>query len=190
MSKLSGNTKLGRMWTAWVRGVAAAARVFAWIAVAALLLNIVVILRESIGRYFFDSPSGYAYSLVSVSVVAVLYFGLAYTATVDGHIGSDLIFNLFPSRLQSLVLLVGDLVAAVIGGTLGGLSLASCRRAIATGAIIPELFGIPLAVPVSFVVVGSFALLIVSLTKIPMHVGNMIAGTRDITTFRQPRGQH
>ena len=47
--------------------------------------------------------------------------------------------------------------------------------------MIPELFHVPLAIPVSFVIVGSYALVIVSVTKMPNRIASMIAGTRNVS---------
>jgi TRAP-type C4-dicarboxylate transport system permease small subunit len=163
-----------RGWLAWTRFLWALTRAFSWVSGLAILSAIVITLREVIGRYWFDAPTSYAYSWVSVSVVIILYFSLAYTATVDGHISSDEFYSKFPLRVQSSILLVGDILAAVIGWLLASQTWSHMRRSLNTNETIPDLFNLPLAVPQGFVVLGSFLLALVAVTKLPYYIAEII----------------
>ncbi len=180
---------LKRIWMAWARLLWAVASAAIWVAGVAILASIVVTLREVIGRYWFDAPTEYSYTFVSVSVVVILYFSLAYTATVDGHIASDVFSHKFPPRVKAATSLFGDLIAAIIGGVLASQTYSHLGRSLATNETIPELFHMPLAVAQGFVVFGALLLMLVSLTKVPHHIGEIIGGQRTPFMAAEPDGE-
>jgi TRAP-type C4-dicarboxylate transport system permease small subunit len=166
----------------WVRFVALVfwlSRAFAYVAAAALVVSVVVILREAVGRYFFDAPTSYAVPLVAMLVVVILYASLAYTATVDGHVSSDIIYVRLPPRGQTTVNLLGDLAGAGIAALLAREVLGAVDRALAIDAVVADLYGLPLFVQQLFVVVGSLLLMLVCLVKIPNHIANLVSGRQE-----------
>ena len=179
-------TALIGAWRAWTGILWKMTRIFSWISGAAILLAIAITLREVVGRYWFNAPTTYAYSWISVSVPVILYFSLAYTATVDGHVSSDELFSKFPPRLQSFIGLLGDVIAALIGGLLAWYSWRHMLRSLSTNEIIPDLFELPLAIPQGFVVFGSFLLMLVALTKLPYYIAEIITGTRHVPGSHDP----
>lgn len=175
-----------RGWLAWTQLLWSLTRAFSWVSGLAILMTIAVTLREVIGRYWFDAPAPYAYTLVSVSVVVILYFSLAYTATIDGHVSSDEFYSKFPPRLQNFVLLLSDITAAVIGLLLATQTWAHLRRSLATNEVLPDLFRLPLAIPQSFVVLGSVLLVLVAVTKMPYHVADIFTGRKSVIGAHDP----
>lgn len=178
--------KAYRYWARFIALVFWLSRAFAYVAAAALILSVVVILREAVGRYFFDAPTTYAVPLVGMLVVCILYSSLAYTATVDGHVSSDIIYVRLPARGQTTVNLLGDLAGAGIAALLAREVIGAVERSMAVDAVVADLYGLPLAVPQLFVVVGTLLLMLVCLVKIPNHIVNLVTGRQEPLIPHEP----
>lgn len=163
-------------WQALSRSVEYLSKFFAYIAAFAIALSIVVLCREAVGRYFFDSPTSYTVPLVSILVVVILYCSVGYTASSDGHVSSDIFFDRMPVRAQGVVLLVGNLVAGLLGGLLLLQGLDGVQRSIDVDATLVEVFGIPAAIPQSLVPLGGGLLLLVAVVKAPFSVAQILTG--------------
>ena len=63
-----------------------------WISGIAALLMTLAVMREVIGRYFFNSPSDWSLELSCYLVVALSFLALGATQLADGHIRVDLFY--------------------------------------------------------------------------------------------------
>jgi TRAP-type C4-dicarboxylate transport system permease small subunit len=115
---------------------------------------------------------------MQVALLLIVYFGLAYTATTDGHVSSDVLYDRLSLRGQEVVHVVTNLSAIYLGYLLAAYALGLAQRSAEIDATITNLFGFPLAVAQSFIVIGAVALMLVCVTKLPHHVGNLIRGER------------
>jgi len=58
-----------------------------------LMVIVISIMREVIGRYLFNSQTPLALELSSYLLVAIVYIGAGWVALVDGHIRIDIIYE-------------------------------------------------------------------------------------------------
>jgi TRAP-type C4-dicarboxylate transport system permease small subunit len=82
-----------------------------WFAGGLTLVMMVAILREVVGRYFFNNPSNWSLELSGYLLVALAYLGAPYTEMMEGNIRIDFLYNRFSSRLR----MVADIVIYLIG---------------------------------------------------------------------------
>jgi TRAP-type C4-dicarboxylate transport system permease small subunit len=54
-------------------------------------------------RYFFNSPLIWVLEWTEYLMVVIVYFGLAYTYTVGGHIGIDILLPYFPQTIRHIL---------------------------------------------------------------------------------------
>lgn len=73
-------------------------RVIAWLA----LVLILTLVYEVVSRYFFNSPTIWSHELSSMIFGAFAILSGSYTLKHLGHVRSDVIYLLFPTRLQRL----------------------------------------------------------------------------------------
>jgi TRAP-type C4-dicarboxylate transport system permease small subunit len=179
-----------RIWIAFGAVVWWLSRMLAYVSALALFSTMLILLRESIGRYYFDSPTTFSYPLMRVVLLLIVYFGLAYTATTDGHVSSDVLYDRLPLRGQEAINVLTNLSAIFLGYLLAVYAFQGAQRSAEIDTEIPNLFGFPLAAAQSFIVIGAGALVLVCFTKLPHHIGNMVRGDR--APFPPPswRGKH
>lgn len=63
-----------------------------------VIVMMLSLMREVVGRYFFNSPTDWAVDLNSFLEVAIVYLGTAYTTSIDGHVRADFIYTRFKGR--------------------------------------------------------------------------------------------
>ena len=97
-------------------GVFPVSRIVGGIGVVVLVLMVLLILAEVIGRRTLDAPIAGRYELTSLGLVLVVFLTLAYCATKGGHIEMDVLTSRFPKRVQASV---GALVHLLTIGMLG-----------------------------------------------------------------------
>jgi TRAP-type mannitol/chloroaromatic compound transport system permease small subunit len=61
------------------------------------------LVREVVGRYFFNRPTDWAVDLNSFLLVAIVYLGAAYTTSIDGHVRADFFYGRFKGRPKALL---------------------------------------------------------------------------------------
>jgi len=156
---------MNKIWVRWTAFIYSLSRVLAWVAGISILLIVIVLLREAFGRYLFNSPTTYAYSLSGLVSIIVLYFGLAYTAANDGHVASDMIYDHLPPRGQCVVQIVGHIIATAIGSLIVFYMSRQAGQSLRTNAVIQDLFDLPQASVQILIVAGSALFVLVSVTK-------------------------
>lgn len=89
----------------------------AWIGGAALILMMLHITAEVVGRYFFNSPLHGTVEIVpTYYMVATVFLPLALIEKLNGHIVVELVSKHFPERIQEIqIALVALLSAAYFG---------------------------------------------------------------------------
>ncbi|MBI4766978.1 MAG: TRAP transporter small permease [Deltaproteobacteria bacterium] len=76
-----------------------------------LLAMMLLVSADVVGRYFFDLPIEGTMELVEFMMVALLYFSLAHTQAVRGHIKVDIFLSHFSEQTQ----LFFDLISCLLG---------------------------------------------------------------------------
>jgi TRAP-type mannitol/chloroaromatic compound transport system permease small subunit len=74
-----------------------------WIAGGLTIVMMIGVMREVVGRYFFNSPSDWSLELNGYLLVALVYLSAAHTENRDSHIRIDFIYDRFEGRLKALV---------------------------------------------------------------------------------------
>jgi len=82
-----------------------------WIAGAMTGIMMIAVIREVVGRYFFNQPSAWSGELSCYLLVGCSYLALAYTELMDGHIRVDFLYAHFRGRVKKAV----DVVIPCIG---------------------------------------------------------------------------
>ena len=108
----------------WLRGLMAAERVLGTLDTAAMLVVAValggimcVTIVDVIGRYGFNSPLEWAFTLISsYLLVAAFFLSVSYTFRQKGHVNVDIFHSRFPPRVRSAVTVATNLLAVVFIG--------------------------------------------------------------------------
>jgi len=69
-----------------------------WIAGSLAVIMMLALVREVVGRYFFNSPTDWAVDLNSFLLVVMVYLGAAYTTSIDGHVRADFLYGRIKGR--------------------------------------------------------------------------------------------
>jgi TRAP-type mannitol/chloroaromatic compound transport system permease small subunit len=74
-----------------------------WIAGSFTVVMMVAIIREVVGRYFFNMPSNWSLELSGYLLVALAYLGAGYTEQAEGHIRIDFLYEKFKGKTKTLM---------------------------------------------------------------------------------------
>ncbi|MFH1489386.1 MAG: TRAP transporter small permease, partial [Pseudomonadota bacterium] len=78
----------------------------------ALSFMVVVIFMNVIGRYVFRKPIQGTVEIVELALVVTVFFAMAYTEVVHGHVTMDEVVARFPRRVRSVLLSIMYFAAA------------------------------------------------------------------------------
>lgn len=146
-----------------------------WLAGGVTLIMMVAILREVVGRYFFNAPSDWSLELCEDLMVALTYLGAPYTELCEGNIRVDFLYNRFSPALKMcadiLISLIGMCWAGVLTWQGWILAWGSWKiGARSAGAMAWPLFPSQVLVPI-----GSFLLFLVLARKLGLRLRDLIA---------------
>ena len=116
-----------------------------------------------ITRYFFNNPIAWAIELGRYSFAAVTYLGAILVMRDDGHIGMDMIVQQFSPKLSKFVILVGRILVALF---LVVFIIESFRMVRQNTGVLSSAMQIPMAIPYSFMVIGSVGMLLEEILNI------------------------
>jgi len=73
--------------------------------IATAMLAVLMLLGTSdvVGRYFFNSPIKGAFEISEILLAGTVFFGLAYTSSIQRHVQVDTFVILLPPRLRAAV---------------------------------------------------------------------------------------
>jgi TRAP-type transport system small permease protein len=94
------------------KGLHAVVMVISWISAAALSVMVLVIFVNVLGRYLFGMPLKGSVEVVEATLVVVVFFSLAYTETLHGHVTMDEVVARFPRRARAIVMSIMYFAAA------------------------------------------------------------------------------
>lgn len=119
-----------------------------------LILIMVVIVSDVVGRQVFNRPVPGAFEIVRIALLATVFLGFAYTEAADEHITVTILFDrLRPSGKRWFIAISGLLstaTAAVLTWQLYGYQQALARQGRTTGVL-----RLPLELVVAVATVGS-----------------------------------
>ena len=81
-----------------------------WLAGGLAVVMMAAVVREVIGRYFFNAPTDWAVDLNAFLLVGMVYLGSAYTTSIDGHVRADFFYGRIRGRRKNVVDIVIDLI--------------------------------------------------------------------------------
>lgn len=82
-------------------GLRKAGGISGWLAGGLSLVMMIAILREVVGRYFFNTPSDWSLELCGYLLVALTYLGAPYTELAEGNIRIDFLYSRFSPRMRA-----------------------------------------------------------------------------------------
>lgn len=113
------------------------AQILVMIAAFALLLMMVHVTADVIGKYVFNAPiPGTAEVVASYYMVAAVFLPLAWVEVTEGSIVVELLYNMFGRRAKTLALLSGTALSALFYGGLAWLSWSPAVKAWRIGEIV------------------------------------------------------
>lgn len=71
-----------------------------------LVLLMLIGTVDVLGRYFFDSPVKGAYEYSEILLAGVVFFGLAYALSVDGHVKIDTVISKFKPKVKVVISMI------------------------------------------------------------------------------------
>lgn len=162
--------------------------VFDWLAAAAMLLIMTVVVCDTILRYAFNSPLSWAYDLISIYLVAgVFFFSLAGTYSAGAHVNVDILQKSLPPKVIDMT----EVVTAIIGVLVFALiAEAGTRRTIdafVSGDVLSGAIGWPTWPAQALVPLGCGLLVLRLALMLVGRLLNLVTG-REIVRFRRPQG--
>ena len=140
------------------------------------MIMMIAILREVVGRYFFNTPSNWSLELSGYLLVALAYLGAPYTELTEGNIRIDFLYSRFSLRLR----LCADVVIYLIGICWGGVVLWQgwllAWESWKISACSSEAMAWPLFPSQVLVPIGSLLLCLVLILKIVQRIRDLTAG--------------
>ncbi|MEM5495643.1 TRAP transporter small permease [Hoeflea sp. AS16] len=113
------------------------AHFLAIVAALALLLMMLHVTADVIGKYVFNAPiPGTAEVVASYYMVAAVFLPLAWVEIREGSIIVELIYQMFGRRAKTLCLLIATALSALFYGGLAWLSFAPAVQAWRIGEIV------------------------------------------------------
>lgn len=119
-------------------------RFIGYLGMASVVAIMLIMSADVVLRYVFNKPFLWSFDAVEYIMVFCVFFGLAYTELLDGHVNITLVFDYFPSRIKPFVTAINHLIMLGLGVLMvwqGYLLTADSFRVhrTATGAVkIPE----------------------------------------------------
>ena len=91
-------------------------RIMAVVAAAVLAVMMMIIVMDVCGRYFFLAPLEGTFELVGILLVIAGSWGMGYCQLLKGNIRINVLFDLFPSRVQSFIYVIAYLIGIATTG--------------------------------------------------------------------------
>ncbi|GJL80901.1 MAG: hypothetical protein DHS20C01_05350 [marine bacterium B5-7] len=78
-----------------------------------ILLTVVLVTADVVGRYFFDKPIGWVFEVTEHILVCVPFLGMAWLIRRGEHVRIEIVVQLFPAHWQPRFEMVADLLSAL-----------------------------------------------------------------------------
>ncbi len=88
----------------------------AWIAALLVVYVMLTIAGDVVGRYFLNSPIGWAIEFAEYALMAIPFLSMAWLVRVGGHVSIDLVLNALHRRLRHILNIAVNLLAAATCG--------------------------------------------------------------------------
>lgn len=118
-----------------------------------------------IGRYFFHAPIVWAEEIMQFLMIGGVFLGAPMVTLRRAHISMDMILMIFPTRLRTLLDVVGQLALLAVCCAVIWLGIPVIIQFIEFGQLT-DAAAIPVAIPQSVVPVGLFLMVIAVLVRL------------------------
>jgi TRAP-type C4-dicarboxylate transport system permease small subunit len=137
-----------------------------------------IVCTDVVGRYFFNSPLKGTPEMVSMAIVIIAYLQASYAIRSGGMIAVDAFYVNYPTRLKSLVSLIGSILGVILFALICSGSFHGAVDAWVSGEYEGEgALRVP-SWPAKFVlVVGTFLASIAYFTLALKQLSSLIRGT-------------
>jgi TRAP-type C4-dicarboxylate transport system permease small subunit len=137
-----------------------------------------IVCTDVVGRYFFNSPLKGTPEMVSMSIVIIAYLQASYAIRSGGMIAVDAFYVSYPTRLKSLVSLIGSVLGVILFALICTGSFHGAVDAWVSGEYEGEgALRVP-AWPAKFILVlGTFLASLAYLTLALKQLSSLIRGT-------------
>lgn len=135
----------------------------AWIAGGTVLLMMLHVMADVIGKYVFNAPlPGTAEVVAAYYMIGCVFLPLAWVEASGGSIVVEVIYEKCPVAVQGLMLKAADLISAIYYAILGWFSWGVAMRAFRVGETVdgiwrittwPAKFMLPLGFAIAVVVI-------------------------------------
>lgn len=134
-----------------------------WIAGLAVLLMMFHVMTDVIGKYMFNAPfPGTAEIVANYYMIGCVFLPLAWVEAANGSIVVEVIYEKVPERVQTVMLVLADLVAAVYYAVLAWFSWTVAAHAFRVNESVDGIWRIT-TWPAKFVLPFGFCLVVVIL---------------------------
>lgn len=155
-------------------------RTFAGVAAAMLLAIMLIGTLDVALRYLFNSPLGWSYDVISMYLMAGLFFfALSETLENHGHVAVDLLHSRMSSRRRHAAEIPGYGMTLVVLGAISILTASLTIESLLGGDVISGRFDWPTWVAQSFVTIGFSLMTLRVAYRFVGHVASALAG-RDV----------
>jgi TRAP-type C4-dicarboxylate transport system permease small subunit len=98
-----------------LRALTAIERVTSTIAACLMFAIMIIVFADVVMRYVFNRPFSWAYDLISLYIMAGVFFlSLSGTHAVNGHISVDILLPRFAASIQRLCIIISNMVGLAI----------------------------------------------------------------------------
>ena len=158
--------KIAKVFWALLKALEWLSQQLGWLAGGLAAIMMIAVMREVVGRYFFNTPSDWTLELSAYLLVGLVYLAAPRTEMVEGQIRIDLLYTKFKGKVKNvidiIISLVGICWSAILmwqGGRIAWHSYLTDARS--EGILMWPLFPSQAMVPI-----GAFLLCLILLGKI------------------------
>ena len=148
------------------------ARVACWFT----LVMMALLLREVIGRYLLNSPTGWVNEVNQYLLCALSMLGGAYCISTDSHIRVDIFYRNYGPRGQAAVELAAFVFSLAFLGVVCWMGVGESWEAFTEDKRSMSVFALPLWPSLLAVALGTFLMLVQLLVRMIRNVLQLISG--------------
>lgn len=167
---MKGEIKLGRkLLTAFDRVL----DIMAVLAAGLLVLIMLFVCMDALGRYFFDHPFIWVTQASEYSLLYITFMGAAWLLRREGHVMMDIVVDRLRTDLKALLGVLSSAIGAVIFTVLMWYGFAVALDHLSRGVYDPSIFEVPKAPIIAIIPVGSLLLVIQFVRRGYRHFVNL-----------------
>ncbi|MGF7158850.1 TRAP-type C4-dicarboxylate transport system permease small subunit [Rhodoligotrophos appendicifer] len=152
-------------------------QLLAMIAWAALLLIMALLTIDVVLRYAFNSPLTWAFDLISLYLMAcVFFFGLADTLRHNENVAVDILYGRLGGRAKSLCDVIIYIAATVFFGLMFYVTLVAAVESAAQGEVMAGLIPWPIWAGYLLAPIGTLPALVLSGVRLGVAIYELAAG--------------